>query len=233
MKASAKNNQFPTQVICVYITNPNDLKEIVTVYDILEKNGLLQIHLKQEINENSINYITDADTRKAKQDEKVAVTYTSDDIAKLHALHKQKEKISASDFARMWQVLELDLKIRVAIKEPPNKTNTCFSEDESLKRFSLIEKIDVYQSKNQTPKIEPLDELIKDIRQLLTGNYRFSTVDLLSNSIRLLEIYRPKQNMILSIFSPNPTLEGYNNIIKFFNELIVQEEKRLHPQGPK
>lgn len=231
IKSPAKTSGRDTQVICVYIADPNNIKEVIQVYDILSKNYVLGIHMGHACNGGRIEYITDANTRKVKPGEDTIPTFTNNELSDLYALFLKKDKFDPIEYEIKWKALENDAKIKSALLTPLNKAEkTYFTKAEAESRLKLIEKLETFQKAKKISDNEELNNMIQNLRQSLTGNYRFTTVELLNNALHLIEAFKPKLgSFIVKLFNPNQKLAEFLDTIAYLRKLV--EEESLRPQS--
>jgi len=228
--APIKIKDFDTQVICVYEIDDNNIYEIVMLYDILMKNGLIDLHMAQACNNKSISYVTDLDTRN-----KVAEPrYTNTDIEDLHKLMELKDTVSEQMFAQKWAIFADALECKKkGLPAPVNYVRSYFTQDEVDKRVELLGIIDQHQLANDTSTLLDLDNILRGIRSALTSNYKFTTVELIQHGMDLLQANRPDQNIVSALFNKNPAVDKFNNAIALLKILVKDEQLRLNPPSNK
>ncbi len=222
IKASAKNDR-DTQVICVYAADDKNIQEMVKVYDILLKNGLIDLHMAEAINAKSIAFITDEDTRLRES----RPTYTHKDIEDLHKLLELKDTVSEEMFNSKWAEFSHALECqKTAIELPVNYRPTYFSDSEVQARQALLIKINQHQHDSGTSSVPVLHAILQDIRSTLTCNYKFTMTELLQHGENLLRGSRPKQNALIAVFNRNVAVKKYDDAINCIGLLINDEINR-------
>lgn len=228
IKATAINDKFETQIICVYVADPNDYLEIIQVYDVLYKHGLLELHMAQAINDTKINFITDEDTRLNNS----APKFTSDDIKDLHKLFELKDTVSDDMFKKRWMDFVDALKFKLKENKLPNNfVSTCYSIEEATNRLDLLMKLDKFQQQNSVSDLLVLGDIFKKIRSTLTSNYKFTAAELLMHGKSLLAAACPEKGLVelLMIWKKNPNIVKFEAAILFLEKLIDGEQKSLAP----
>ena len=228
IKAAAKSDMFDSQIICVYVKDDKDMNEIILTYDVLLKNGLIDLHMKQKTNNNIINFTTDESTRLHGS----KPSFTNEDISDLHKVYELHGTVNTESYNKRFNEFTFILNEKLAGNPlPQDFIRSYFSQNETNSRYELLLKIDGAQKNQLTADLPVLDDIILNIRSALTSNYKFNTLEILNHGIALLVDAQPKKGFFESIFNQNPDDIKYSNVIIFLKQLCKEEQIRLSQEA--